>query len=103
MKRELLSERPPTNSSDPMGMVSAVTGRWTDLAAFIGHYFLLLNSGKVEDETLRAAGRGKHRDRRFRLRIEIAIVERGDHFGLEARALRPGGAPIRLSVEPHHN
>ena len=44
-------------------MVSAVTGRRTDLAAFIRQYFLLLDSGKVEDETLGAAGRGKHSDR----------------------------------------
>jgi len=44
-----------------------------DLAAFIGHYFLLLDSGKVEDETLRPPDAGT-RDRRLRLRIEIAIV-----------------------------
>src|SRR5690349_12950580 len=119
MNSELLSVRPPRSNSEPIAIVSAISGDncrediviteagWSISGPFHSpaqfYSILLLDLGKIDRERHLAAVGRKNRDRRRSHGIEIAIGKRCHHLGLEPGSFRPGGAPIGLTVEPHRH
>src|SRR6476620_10192120 len=107
MNNELLSVRPPNRSSEPIAMISAMTGRGEERALPMGISVtgrsneLLLYLRKIERKGHLTAVGGKDGNRGLCCRIEVGIGKGGHHFGFEARGLRPGGTAARHSIEPH--
>src|SRR6476469_65000 len=107
MNNELLSVRPPNRSSEPIAMISAMTGRGEERALPMGISVtgrsneLLLYLRKIERKRHLTAVSGKDGNRGLCCRIEVGISKGGHDFGFEARCLRIGGTAARHPVEPH--
>src|SRR3990172_3772231 len=103
-KREMESYRPPINSSVPMAMVSAVSGRVADaLNMDSREQSVLVNLAKIYGKARLSSIRRIHNNRRLGPRIEVGIVERRHNLRLEPRSLRPNDAALGLCIESHYH